>query len=102
MGAKHSRQNSIPNDSSKRRASMRTTQTNTNNTNNTGSNNNNIHTTSNSGVSHSTNSIIIEGRQYHQLDTSTYCLPRDELEQDRLNSVNIYYCYHSNRCPIYL
>ncbi|KAI8883266.1 S-adenosyl-L-methionine-dependent methyltransferase [Backusella circina FSU 941] len=31
-------------------------------------------------------SVIIEGRAYHNIQTSTYCLPRDELEQDRLNS----------------
>jgi hypothetical protein len=34
-------------------------------------------------------SVVIEGRAYHNIQTSTYCLPRDELEQDRLNSVNM-------------
>lgn len=91
MGAKHSRQNLL---SSDRRESMRTQNTtnsnsNTSNTNNSNNNNNNNynHTASNSAISQSANSIIIEGRQYHNLDSSTYCLPRDELEQDRLNSV---------------
>ncbi len=88
MGAKHSRQNLIPNESSSSSRRRESTRTQNTSTNNTGSNNN-THTASNSAVSHSTNSIIIEGRQYHQLDTSTYCLPRDELEQDRLNSVKI-------------
>ncbi|CAO3617561.1 unnamed protein product [Mucor hiemalis] len=90
MGAKHSRQNLL---SSDRRESMRTQNTtnsnsNTSNTNNSNNNNNNNynHTASNSAISQSANSIIIEGRQYHNLDSSTYCLPRDELEQDRLNS----------------
>lgn len=36
---------------------------------------------------HSLNSIVISGRQYHA-EQSAYALPRDELEQDRLNSVN--------------
>lgn len=39
-----------------------------------------------SAVSHSTNSITIDGRQYHADDTTTYILPKDEIEQDRLNS----------------
>lgn len=37
--------------------------------------------------SHSSPSIIIDGRTYHDFESSAYCLPRDELEQDRLNSV---------------
>lgn len=48
---------------------------------------NNVGTATTSSLSRSTNSIIIEGREYHRMDTSSYCLPRDELEQDRLNSV---------------
>ncbi|GAA5799216.1 S-adenosyl-L-methionine-dependent methyltransferase [Helicostylum pulchrum] len=47
---------------------------------------NNVGTATTSSLSRSTNSIIIEGREYHRMDTSSYCLPRDELEQDRLNS----------------
>ncbi|KAG1449986.1 hypothetical protein G6F56_008479 [Rhizopus delemar] len=39
-----------------------------------------------SGLSQSTNSVTIEGRQYHNDQTSTYILPKDEIEQDRLNS----------------
>ncbi|KAI8072669.1 S-adenosyl-L-methionine-dependent methyltransferase [Gongronella butleri] len=31
-------------------------------------------------------SIVVEGRTYHDIGSSAYCLPRDELEQDRLNS----------------
>lgn len=97
MGAKHSRQNLLAD----RRESMRTQNTtnsnsntsNANNTNNSNSNFNNNHTASTSAVSQSANSIIIEGRQYHNLDSSTYCLPRDELEQDRLNSVCVRYVY---------
>ncbi|KAL7314878.1 hypothetical protein PS15m_006393 [Mucor circinelloides] len=42
--------------------------------------------TLNSNKSRSTNSITIHGRQYHLEEASTYTLPRDELEQDRLNS----------------
>lgn len=44
--------------------------------------------TLNSNKSRSTNSITIHGRQYHLEEASTYTLPRDELEQDRLNSVS--------------
>lgn len=40
-----------------------------------------------SSVSTSTSSVMIEGRQYHRTNTATYCLPSDEVEQDRLNSV---------------
>ncbi|CAO3607368.1 unnamed protein product [Cunninghamella blakesleeana] len=36
--------------------------------------------------SQSSPSIIIDGRTYHDFESSAYCLPRDELEQDRLNS----------------
>ncbi|KAG1553966.1 hypothetical protein G6F51_000261 [Rhizopus arrhizus] len=39
-----------------------------------------------SGLSQSVNSITIDGRQYHNDQTSTYILPKDEIEQDRLNS----------------
>ncbi|KAI9249983.1 S-adenosyl-L-methionine-dependent methyltransferase [Sporodiniella umbellata] len=39
-----------------------------------------------SELSQSTQSRIIEGRQYHNDQTSTYILPKDEIEQDRLNS----------------
>ncbi|ORX44010.1 S-adenosyl-L-methionine-dependent methyltransferase [Hesseltinella vesiculosa] len=31
-------------------------------------------------------SIVVDGRTYHDIGSSAYCLPRDELEQDRLNS----------------
>ncbi|CAO3598319.1 unnamed protein product [Absidia cylindrospora] len=31
-------------------------------------------------------SIMVNGRTYHDIGSSAYCLPRDELEQDRLNS----------------
>ncbi|KAI8339541.1 S-adenosyl-L-methionine-dependent methyltransferase [Chlamydoabsidia padenii] len=31
-------------------------------------------------------SIMVDGRTYHDIGSSAYCLPRDELEQDRLNS----------------
>jgi hypothetical protein len=79
MGAKHSRQNMMMNNG-ERRESMRTVNT----TNK--ANINQKH--GSSSVSQSTNSVIIDGRQYHNVDTSTYCLPRDELEQDRLNSVS--------------
>ncbi|KAG1097848.1 hypothetical protein G6F59_001134 [Rhizopus arrhizus] len=45
-----------------------------------------------SGLSQSVNSITIDGRQYHNDQTSTYILPKDEIEQDRLNSVNEVAC----------
>lgn len=65
MGINHSRQNASP---SVRKESLRTN-------------------TQSSSVSNSTTSVMIEGRQYHKSDTATYCLPSDEVEQDRLNSV---------------
>ncbi|KAI9494495.1 hypothetical protein BDB00DRAFT_818299 [Zychaea mexicana] len=40
---------------------------------------------SNQSVSSPT--IVIDGRIYHNIESSSYCLPRDEEEQDRLNSV---------------
>ncbi|CAO3699042.1 unnamed protein product [Rhizopus microsporus] len=45
-----------------------------------------VNTNTTSGVSQSNNSVTIDGRQYYQDETSTYILPRDEIEQDRLNS----------------
>ncbi|KAI9268925.1 S-adenosyl-L-methionine-dependent methyltransferase [Phascolomyces articulosus] len=39
---------------------------------------------SNQSVSSPT--IVIDGRIYHNIESSSYCLPRDEEEQDRLNS----------------
>lgn len=48
---------------------------------------NNIDTGTSSSISQSANSVMIEGRQYHRMEGSSYFLPRDELEQDRLNSV---------------
>jgi hypothetical protein len=76
MGAKHSRQNLVLNEHY-RRGSVQQSQLH--------------HQTSTitSTKSKSTNSITIEGRQYHHDETGTYALPRDELEQDRLNSVNM-------------
>lgn len=71
MGAKHSRQLS----EQYRRESIQRQQLQT--------------ATINSTKSRSTNSITIHGRQYHLEETSTYTLPRDELEQDRLNSVRL-------------
>ncbi|KAG2204896.1 hypothetical protein INT46_009849 [Mucor plumbeus] len=68
MGAKHSRQLS----EQYRRESIQRQQLQT--------------ATISSTKSRSTNSITIHGRQYHLEETSTYTLPRDELEQDRLNS----------------
>lgn len=35
----------------------------------------------------STPTVAIDGRVYHNIESSSYCLPRDEDEQDRLNSV---------------
>jgi hypothetical protein len=49
-----------------------------------------------SGLSQSVNSITIDGRQYHNDQTSTYILPKDEIEQDRLNSVNEVACVQIN------
>ena len=40
---------------------------------------------SNQSVSSPT--VVIDGRIYHNIESSSYCLPRDEEEQDRLNSV---------------
>ncbi|ORY94565.1 S-adenosyl-L-methionine-dependent methyltransferase [Syncephalastrum racemosum] len=34
----------------------------------------------------STPTVAIDGRLYHNIESSSYCLPRDEDEQDRLNS----------------
>ncbi|KAG1232552.1 hypothetical protein G6F68_005757 [Rhizopus microsporus] len=45
-----------------------------------------VNTNTTSGVSQSNNSVTIDGRQYYQDETSIYILPRDEIEQDRLNS----------------
>ncbi|KAI7857000.1 S-adenosyl-L-methionine-dependent methyltransferase [Circinella umbellata] len=39
---------------------------------------------SNQSVSSPT--VVIDGRIYHNIESSSYCLPRDEEEQDRLNS----------------
>ncbi|KAI7896581.1 S-adenosyl-L-methionine-dependent methyltransferase [Mucor mucedo] len=41
---------------------------------------------SDQSVQHSTSSVNIEGRYYLVSDTGSYCLPSDEVEQDRLNS----------------
>ena len=40
---------------------------------------------SNQSVSSPT--MVIDGRIYHNIESSSYCFPRDEEEQDRLNSV---------------
>ncbi|KAI9277383.1 S-adenosyl-L-methionine-dependent methyltransferase [Sporodiniella umbellata] len=45
-----------------------------------------VNTNATSVVSDSNNSITIGGRQYHTDDTITCILPKDEIEQDRLNS----------------
>jgi hypothetical protein len=71
MGAKHSRQNVMLNEHYRRESMHHQTSTIT------------------STKSKSAHSITIEGRQYHHDETGTYALPRDELEQDRLNSVSI-------------
>lgn len=60
-----------------------------------------VNTNTTSGVSQSNNSVTIDGRQYYQDETSTYILPRDEIEQDRLNSVTIRnYTYSYNSLSI--
>ncbi|KAI9476027.1 MAG: S-adenosyl-L-methionine-dependent methyltransferase [Benjaminiella poitrasii] len=69
MGAKHSRQNLMSNEHY-RRESTATQQTGT----------------ISSMRSRSVNSITIDGRSYHHDSHNTSILPRDELEQDRLNS----------------
>lgn len=98
MGAKHSRHNIIMHN--ERRASLRqaaqaaaAAASNSNTTTATEKTNTSSSKQQHGGgssVSYSTNSIVIDGRQYHNVDSSTYCLPRDELEQDRLNSVSYY------------
>jgi hypothetical protein len=62
------------------------------------SNNSKVQHTGDTTTSHSTSSVIIDGRAYHNVEKSTYILPRDELEQDRLNSVCLFYFYHHFRC----
>ncbi|KAI8143189.1 S-adenosyl-L-methionine-dependent methyltransferase [Fennellomyces sp. T-0311] len=54
---------------------------------------------SNQSVSSPT--IMIDGRIYHNIESSSYCLPRDEEEQDRLNSEHfaIKALYSSNILP---
>ncbi|KAI7901348.1 S-adenosyl-L-methionine-dependent methyltransferase [Cokeromyces recurvatus] len=69
MGIKQSRQNLVSNETY-RRESTATQQT----------------LTMNSIRSRSVNSIIIDGRHYYYDENNTSILPRDELEQDRLNS----------------
>ncbi|KAL1934950.1 hypothetical protein VTP01DRAFT_4090 [Rhizomucor pusillus] len=39
-----------------------------------------------SSQSNASPTVTIDGRIYHSIETSSYCLPRDEEEQDRLNS----------------
>jgi hypothetical protein len=55
------------------------------------SNNSKVQHTGDTTTSHSTSSVIVDGRAYHNVEKSTYILPRDELEQDRLNSVRLFY-----------
>ncbi|KAI8096470.1 S-adenosyl-L-methionine-dependent methyltransferase [Halteromyces radiatus] len=47
-------------------------------------------------------SIILDGRIYHDIGSSAYCLPRDELEQDRLNSqhFSLKVIFNGNVLPI--
>lgn len=70
MGAKQSKYHRSTRQNSLRRKSVNTT-----------SANHSANTSSNT-----TTSVTIDGRQYHN-ESSAYILPKDEIEQDRLNSV---------------